>query len=454
MSIILLRSGAAPGPAVGGGGAPDWFANQTDGTWMAIADGTGSGATGGNKLTTSGVAASPSPSVTYSTNPAGADPGQPWSWSNNFATSMTNSWTSACFDQDNGEYILCANGGHADYAGNEAYALAVRVATPYWRRLTTPTPGSTIDALGELLASGDNGKFPDGRSRAMHNCFQVCGDGRVWIPYQNSLTSADGGGNKQIASWNRASLGAASSPADYASSDVWAFHGWPAQITYDPGTLKFGSACYDKVGKRVWAAGGEGYGNTPYWYVSTTGGTLGNNFGYQTGQANFGNIYGMACAHNLSPRLIFGYCSISEKFGYIDTSNESAGWVVPTNISGTKPTFAVLGLYSTTQQNMSVQYDAASYSFVFADPSRYGRTLYRLQVPHTGGTFNPSGTWTWTSVTPSGPTLAYLASGNLLCYQKVQLVEDMGNGQSALIYLGDATQPAYCYKIPAGGLNF
>ena len=131
---LLLRSLPAPLPA--------WFVNTPDGTWTKIAG------SQGQRIVD--VLPSPVPNSGLS----GEDP-----------QSLVTAWAGASMEQARGEYMFIAGGGHADYPGNEGYALSLRSATPAWRRISDPTPNSHLTAL-----TSTNGvlTYNDGRPRADH----------------------------------------------------------------------------------------------------------------------------------------------------------------------------------------------------------------------------------------------------------------------------------------------
>lgn len=420
-------------------GTPAWATQIADAVWSQIATGSGSGNAGGNTI--SAVLPSPLPQV----GNLGGD-----------AVSVTNAWCGGFFDSDNGEYGFCANGGHADYVGNEVYVLALRVATPSWRRIIDPTPNSVMaGAAWQTEAS----TWPDGRSRAMHNSFQVWADGRIWMPYQNSVTSQGGGGEQIACSFNRASLGVALSPQAWANNPgPWNFFGAiPVISGVDPGSTKFGSCCYDRVNKKVWAAGGSNINVPTIWSIVTAGGSLGQMNGFTPGGSGFGAILAMACAYDLG--IVIGFDINVNKFGYFNVSNPGAGWIVPTNIAGTQPVLGHVGSYATPDQSCGAVYYQPQHSVVIMDPPRLGNQLYRLQIPTSGGAFNPTGQWVWTNSTPSGPAPSIGvsgsgATGNTQTYSKFNLCEDIGNGQSCLIYCFNYRGPTAVYKIPTTGFPF
>jgi hypothetical protein len=128
-----------PPPSTPTATAPAWFINQTPGTWISIASGAGQ--------RIQDVLPNPIPhSAQLADQPS----------------SITSAWTGGAVDQSRGEYMLCANGGHADYPGNECYALSTRDTTPSWRRLTDPTPNNMF---GNLSVEGRT--YLDGRPRSM-----------------------------------------------------------------------------------------------------------------------------------------------------------------------------------------------------------------------------------------------------------------------------------------------
>jgi hypothetical protein len=51
----------------------------------------------------------------------------------------------AAIDQTAKEMWLVANGGHSGYQGNESYRLVLNTATPYWQRVTDPTPFADLN---------------------------------------------------------------------------------------------------------------------------------------------------------------------------------------------------------------------------------------------------------------------------------------------------------------------
>ncbi len=99
-------------------------------------------------------------------------------------------------------------------------------------------------------------------------------------------------------------------------------------------------------------------------------------------------------------------------------------------------------------------YVAVNHSIAVGNPRTTGRTIHRLLIPTkeiAGQTvYDPSGQWRWSELNPSGPPLT-VAPGNSDTYTKWNIVEDMGNGQAALVVATDISGPTYVFKIPSAG---
>jgi len=405
-------SGQDEGPP---GSAPAWFLNLPDATWSSIAvDGT-----------LSKVLPSPIPDAH-----GGDRPG-----------AITDAWTGAAVDQNRGEYIVAANGGHADYPGNEAYALALRSANPAWRRLTDPTPN---DKLGDVTTQG-NGRYADGRPRAMHSTFETFADGRVWFPLQNSVTSNDGGTVNGMVAFNRDLLGSASSPLPWTAANLgpWEIHAQPQPSGIWLGTVIFGVAAFDPVAHKIWALGGNSTNYTMYWSVDTTGTSLGKVTRYQSNQP-FGHWGGwVAVAPEL--RVLVAGDHLKKVITVLDL-NSPGSWKEISNVSGA-------GYFG---QGSGGVYIAANRTIAIGHPKAIGRTIQTLRIPTkvvNGQTvYDSAGQWVWGTRNPGGPTFSMPSGGNNDSYSKWNIVQDMGNGQSAIVVLTDIHTATYVYKVPRAGI--
>lgn len=387
------------------GTAPAWFVNQADSTWTTIA----SVGTIGALPSSGGVAPS---------------------------DSIISAWTGGAVDQSNREYILCANGGHADGNDNSAYALSLGAATPAWRRLSEPTP---VAQMGDQTLESD-GKFADGRPRAMHSTNECFGDGRVWFPMMCSVSSNQGGHANWVLSYDRTSLGAASSPLAYTTANLgpWTFHGRTNANTTAYG---FGVGVFDRVNHRIYGfANGSGSAGALWWRFASQGSSIGVSTAYSDSLTIFPQW--AICAHDLG--IIVVGSSWQNDIKVLNIASNT--WTTITNVSGT-------GFFA---QGAGAVYIAANHSIAIGDPRTTGGSIYKLVIPTTsGGAYNSSGTWAWGLVTPSGgPSLATFASSssNNSASSKFNIVEDMGNGQAAIVMVTKIAGPTYVYKIPAAGL--
>jgi hypothetical protein len=420
---LIMQSGSRHVVQDGGdpGTAPQWFLDLPEGEWVAICENS-------NQQITN-VLPSPKPTLNQS----------PYSW-NNIDGAIVNSWNGGYVDQSRNTYGFCANGGHADYAGNEIYELDLRVDTLAelaWSRRTTPTPTATMQA--EDLGLGGDGHYTDDRSRSMHNTFQVWGDGRIWMPAQNSVCSADGGFSKRCVSFDRDSLGDGSFPRNYAGSDFWDNHG-VIPTAYSGDTMKFGVAAFDRVGHKAWGLSGESANNTVYWSVDTQGVTLGDMTAYDSGQ-EMGSWTWATVAHDLGIMIagdkLRGYASV------LDLSDPGAGWTTP-SVSGT-------GLFSSG--GCGAVYDEANHCVYVGDPANIGNNVRKLVLPKSGSSYNPGGSHVWSNINVPGDTITISGGGNQGVYSKFNKVDDMGNGQGLLIFCGAYAGPTYVCKLPTGGLS-
>lgn len=406
------------------GQAPSWFLNMTEGTWTEVAG------SAGQRI--QDCLPSPVPN-----NGAGQVQGSP--------DSIATAWTGGAVDQARGEYILAGNGGHADYPGNEAYAISMRDPTPRWRRISDPTPNSSLIFDDAPTASG--ALNADGRPRAMHSTFECYGDGRVWFPLQNSYASPSGGSSKGLVSYSRDSLGNASTPLPWTGSNLgpWAVHSpinFASVGISDLSSVIFGVGVFDRVGHKVWGLGGNSANYTVYWSVDTTGSTLGQNRVYKQNKS-FGHWGGWAVvAHDLRILVAGDHLRNVITVLNLDAVGTANDWQQVSNVTGT-------GFY---QSGAGGVYIPASRSIACGDPRTTGASIKKLQIPTklSGGNvvYDPAGQWVWSSLNPGGavPTAAGRA------YSKWNIVEDMGNGQSAIVALTKIDGPVYVYKVPLAGV--
>ena len=399
------------------GSAPAWFVNMPDASWATVA------ANG----TIFQVLPSPVPHVSgHADSP----------------DSITAAWSGGGVDQARGEYILAANGGHSDYPGNEAYALSLRDETPAWRRITDPTPNGNF---GDTSDEG-NGLYTDGRPRAMHSSFESYGDGRVWFPLLNSVTSNGGGTINRVAALNRDKLGAAATPAPWTSANLgpWEVYGQPFTQGTDLSQMIFGVSAFDSVGHKVWALGGNSANSTIYWSVDTTGSTVGTVRRYQANQS-VGHWGGWACVAT-DLRILVAGDHLRSVITVLDLNNPGAGWQQVSNVVGT-------GYFNAGSGGA---YIPANRSIAVGFPTKLGTSFRKLKIPTkvvSGSTvYDSAGQWQWNTISPASSITISNPGGNSSAYSKWNVVENMGNGQSAIVVLTDINAPTYVYKVPPAGL--
>jgi len=125
----------SPPPA----GLPDWVSVLKPGEWYEIPN-----------TALSSVAPSPTP----------------LGWTG--PSSKVDAWTSFVVDTRTSKVYSLANGGHADYAGNEVDVLELELAQPRWAELIAPTPNEQISAS---VYCGSY--YVDGRPTSRHSYYGV-----------------------------------------------------------------------------------------------------------------------------------------------------------------------------------------------------------------------------------------------------------------------------------------
>jgi hypothetical protein len=405
------------------GTAPTWFLNAPYNTWNQIA--------GDASSNLAQALAQPLPENGGACNP----------------NSVLDAWCGGGVDQSRNEYLLCANGGHADGADNSCYALALTDASPRWRRLSNPTPNSLID-FGPT--AGPNGfVYQDGRPRAMHSTFETFGDGRVWFPLQNSAYNGAGDGANAVLSFDRnfpalVTADQAKTPLAWTNNlGPWSLHGPVTPNGQLISSAGFGVGVFDRVDHKIWGLGGNGTNYTPYWVMDTTGPNLGKSSFY-FGNKPFGHFGGWAVvAHDL--RILVAGCTFTKTICVLDLTNPLApnAWTQVSNVTG--PPY-----YNAASGGVYVR---ANRSIFIGNPNNSGATIYKLQIPTAGNGYDAAGQWIWSTIIPAGQAPnTFARPANNGAYSKWNIVEDMGNGEAALIFVASINGPLYWVRISASGL--
>lgn len=406
------------------GSAPAWWTNPAfaAGTWTTVAG------SAGQMLTNVIAANNPFPAKNYG---------------------VAAGYCGGGVDQARRAYMLIANGGHSDGADNSGFELRLGDAVPAWRRISDPTPlGSTGD-----LSLENGGKFTDGRPRAMHSTNEVYGDGRMWFPMMNSVTSNQGGHADWVLSYDRDGLGqavgststspiAAGQPGAYTTANIgqWTFHGPHNGNTQ---TFGFGVGLFDRVNHRIYGLANQLGTGILWWRFDSQGPNIGVSQAWVLGSPHIKPAWG-ACAYDLGIMILGSHESTNVFVLNLATNTWSTH--TPSN-SGTNAAGSG-AVYCVTNRTIGI-----------GNPLTSNGTIYRLSIPVTGNAFNPSGTFSWMTINPGGTPPTFPASFHnndppgKNAYSKWNIVENMGDGQSAIVYTPSISNPTYVYKIPSGGLG-
>lgn len=442
----LSISGAATVQTVcaGSGAAPTWFVKQAERTWAAVAD------SPGQQL-------------------IDAYHGVPLGFGATFRT-MTQAWTGGCVDQARGELIFAANGGHADYAGNEVYACSIRSEVPRWYRLTDPSPAEMIVpimAAGEkstsnapagqgFIPSGFAAMYLDGRMRAVHG-YQSClfANGSVWYPYQSA---AAGIGHSTPHAWmfDRNAAGIPTEP-----------EGSPLPWRNDPGPWKWlGSthpenvaygtappAALDPVTGKIWSAHAK--------QATRAWSSLDTSTGIIRGSAV--NIYASNTGQDARWAAIVVDPSGQDRWRmFVAPAPDMNGLIVldlkapnPFEVSAWSVRPAT-NVESLTTLGLGAVYHKPSKAIILGDPRALGGKLLKIRVPtRQDGSYDPSAAWVVSIIdeaTGSANPASTISPANQGARSKFNIIEDMGNGQSALVVCMEVNAPTYVYKLPMEGI--
>ncbi len=193
--------------------------------------------------------------------------------------------------------------------------------------------------------------------------------------------------------------------------------------------------------------GGNNNVNNPYyWSVNTTGANLGQSTVYHKGNSldNFNSW--TVIAHDLRVMIVGGSFGNKIWVFSMDKAGAADDWQAVSNVSGT-------GFFESGAGGAYVQ---ANHTIAVANPVSTGSAIYRLRIPTkiVGGQvqYDAAGSWVWTKLSPGGTPPFVPANGNDDTYSKWNIIEDMGNGQSAIVVLTAIDGPVYVYKVPKSGL--
>lgn len=417
--LVEQAGGQSVTTTCGDGSAPAWFTSQAERTWVQIA--------GGSGMSESWQQGSRIFDVKPDPMPPGGDG----------INAVHNNWTGGCASQASGEYYLPAQGGHSGYYGNEIYALALREAKPSWKRIWGPTPNTQIQTTN-LGYNPPNTSHADGSPRPTHGWFyQICDSkSRIWH-IGAGYASPGGEWGTTLYSIDRNNLGAG-----------WTFHGrlWPSIPGGRPGStfgFQSGPCAYDRSRQIMWV-GAEFATNDAVAKVDLAAALAAGPQSQTTGPAVPGrtivneaytglNNAWSVVLHDRASLWVVGRPSSSQLW-ILDPSNPSVGFQER----------ATSGSGSWSRGCGAVY--VAAHKRIYVGGTETGAVVRYLTVP----TDPLNGTWTWTTLTNGAgsatPTPGYQYNGT---FSKLQVIEDMGNGQAALVLMSNVQGPSYVYKLPS-----
>jgi hypothetical protein len=379
-------------------GAPAWFTSITPGNWGSIAGAANRRIDGLNFAGYTG---------------------------NTLQSSFCSAWSGGLVDQSTGEYLL-SSGGHQDWTFNGFVGISLRQSDPGWSIVIPGSATGAIDDFGNGSTSfeGPNSKacYQDGRFRSFHGWHKMdkVHAGKIW------LSGIDG-------MWKS---GAASS-ACYSVVRSTGVSSYLGQGLASPGggnlNLQAGTSVVDRVRNRVWSSGGvggSGQGKS-FWSINTTNNAI-TEIALDLGAFGNGQPRWAVACENL------GLWILGCVDGFILIADVSSGTV--TGFTQKTPT----GSPSAFGDGVGAVWHPASRSILCWNS--YGQSFRKLLIPA-----NPfTGTYTWSQVTGGGLTPASAPVQGT--YSKWQIIEDMGNGESALAVLPATNGPVYVYRFPTGGI--
>jgi hypothetical protein len=329
--------------------------------------------------------------------------------------SICDSWTGGCVNQAGGELMLAANGGHTEYGGNEVYACAMRTESPAWARLTNPSSTS-----GGNASRNSAGNYGDGTPRAVHGWHRCTfGNGRLWYAGLDGMYTPSGEWTTACYSFNRSTL-------------RWTYHGLGLATLGGDIDWQAGVGSYDPIGNRVWSSSGAGANSNgvSVYSVDAGSGAITTHNIIHGRQPRCGAI-----AHDLRVWILVN--PYQNDIAILNLADPNAGF------EHTRPT----GSPDAFSDGAGCVYHRASRALLFWDG--YGANIRKLSIPP-----NPlTGAYTWSQVAPaSNNPVVPSGPANEGTYGKFSIVEDMGNGQSALVLVNSTTGPVYVYKLPAAGV--
>ena len=395
---------------------------------------------------------------------------------------LATAWTGGCVDQERGELVFAANGGHADYAGNEVYACQIRNERPRWYRLNDPTPASMIKTALSAAVSTSNSvggqglnpdryaaMFADGRMRSVHG-WHSCqfANGKVWYPHQSSPS---GGGNSSPHAWVF-DRGASGIPTSAGQSPLaWANNSGPWTWL---GATHTGSTVLDKQGESYGVAPCSAYDPVSrlIWTIEGNTCRLWSSLNTVTREIKGSSVY--PYANNTGSDGMWGTVvrDPKDRWRFLVVPARYRKGLHVLNLKAANP-YAESAWSVVEVSDTTVLTDTTGCGAVFHAPSRsillgnpignygsLGGEVIAIRVPvNTDGSY-AGGVWKVSRVAAGSGSINPAAgvrgtppsSEQNGAWSKFNLIEDMGNGQAALVVCLAVDQPTYVYKLPMIGV--
>jgi hypothetical protein len=294
-------------------------------------------------------------------------------------------WTGMGADQTRKTIWMAGNGGHADYAGNEVYSCDLNVDSPAWIRRRDAS-----------LAPSNNQQ--------------------VWTKWADATPPADHSGMHQVAAegrWFKLGLGSPNWLGPPGGTQAWEFN--PGTNTWiDRGNTWIadtyaitGCAVFDPINRQLIKIRASGSPAVQFVALDTMATVL------TTGR-DMGSSSIIIASVDTQNRVLLWRAGDYPNFVFVlDLDNKGAGWsTIP--VSGNAPPVT-----------HAFHWHAASRAFITWDG---GSGISKLTPTLNGRTYTAA---TWSSAAGSGGPAP--VRDTELMYNKIQLIQDMGNGEAALV---------------------
>lgn len=407
---VICANKFIPCPAPRNLTAPTWYLNMADKTWSAPLNNSAAITANKHWIGASGV-------IDPNAGQGGGDHAR-----------VVRAWNGAGMDQQRRTLFTLFPGGHNDYYGNEAYALDLSVNEPAWQRQRNATLGNNFSSDLEVWST-------DNRPVSSHSAFgNVGAEGRWFMAGMGSTNNLGFAHYRHW--WEFDPTGTHPSRID-TTPGVKDYINRGTTFASGGGSAPANSAVFDPIDRQIIAL--HVSNATPSLeFVS-----IGDNGGALTVALTNNNQYpngsGSALAIDSTNRILLAHGGGSDSYYTISLRNNTtkqAAWSAFTSSGGPPSTMA---MYWHPASGAFLSYSGSGTSILKGVPTLNG-----------AGTAYTGITWTTVAAAGGGQTPA---TDHALWYNKFNYIENMGNGQSALVFWGRYAFPdVWVYKLPAAGV--